>query len=200
MPSSYSTSLRLELQETGSNVNTWGDRQNNNVITRLDSAIAGFSSVALTGDYSLTVKNGLADEARSAMIKFTGTLTLGATVTIPSVSKIYLLWNATNKVVTITTGAGATVALDPNDKKTVFCDGTNVYEPGFNNLGLKDYIASAVLAATGSLPSVSGNASKFLYTDGSSAFWRAPVTTDLADIATYKAAERAFAVAMALAL
>ena len=41
MPSSYSASLRLELQAAGENLNTWGAPRLNNVIARMDKAIAG---------------------------------------------------------------------------------------------------------------------------------------------------------------
>jgi hypothetical protein len=104
MPSSFTQRLRLELQAAGENLNTWGAPKLNNVISRLDFAVAGWTTIALTGNYTLSASNG-DDEARSAMLKFTGA---GAyTVTIPSVSKGYDVWNATIGDLTITTGAGS---------------------------------------------------------------------------------------------
>ena len=47
------------------------------------------------------------------MLKFTGAGPF--TVTIPSVSKAYLVWNACAGAVTLTTGAGATVTIDAGD-------------------------------------------------------------------------------------
>ena len=65
MPSSFTPRLRLELQAAGENLNTWGAPKLNNVIARLDFAVAGRNGVALSGaPYSLTASNG-DDEARN---------------------------------------------------------------------------------------------------------------------------------------
>lgn len=193
MPSSYTASLRFELQAAGENLNTWGAPKLNSVISRIDKAIAGLTTIALTADYALTSSNG-DDEARSALLKFTGAGPW--TVTIPSVSKSYLIWNACTAAVTITTGAGTTVAIDAGAKVKIFCDGTNVGELGFGGYGLKTYIDSAVLAATGSLPAVTGNAGKYLYCDG--VVW-APRTPVAADISDFNAKVDARAIAFAIA-
>ena len=108
MPSSWSSSLRFELQFTGENINLWGDKLNV-VLSHADSAIAGWLTKALSGDVALTTANASDDEARAAMIKFTGAGPF--TVTIPSVSKSYLVWNACTAAVTLTTGAGATAVV-----------------------------------------------------------------------------------------
>jgi hypothetical protein len=159
MPSSWSVSLRFELQFTGENVNLWGEKLNT-ALQRVDTAIAGWTTVALTGNYSLTTANAAADEARSAMLKFTGTGPY--TVTIPSVSKQYVMWNACNGSVVITTGAGATITLESGDKGLVFTDGSEVYQPAINGTALKAYIDAAILATTGSLPATTGNNGKAL--------------------------------------
>ena len=116
-------SLRIELQFTGENVNVWGERLNTG-LQRVEYAIAGLRSIALTGDYALTTSNTADDDARYAILKFTG----GAgpyTVTIPSVSKIYKVWNASSATITFATGAGSTVQVAPTDIVEVFCDGAN---------------------------------------------------------------------------
>jgi hypothetical protein len=178
--------LGFEKQGAGTNLNTWGDPHLNNTIDRARYAISGYVAVALTGDYTLTSSNtstAPADfEARNALLKFTGTLTVNATVTVSGVPHRWLMWNATNKVLTITTGSGSTVTLDSGDKVVVWCDGTNVEQPGYAGYGLKDYIAS-MTATAGAVPGVTGNAGKYLYTDGVSALWRQPSTADLSDYA-----------------
>ncbi|MDP3869185.1 hypothetical protein [Phenylobacterium sp.] len=193
MPSSYTASLRFELQAAGENLNTWGAPKLNSVISRIDKAIAGLTTIALTANYALTSSNG-DDEARSALLKFTGAGPW--TVTIPSVSKSYLIWNACTAAVTITTGAGTTVAIDAGAKVKIFCDGTNVGTLGYGGYDLKTYIDSAVLAATGSLPAVTGNAGKYLYCDG--VVW-APRTPVAADISDFNAKVDARAIAFAIA-
>jgi hypothetical protein len=183
MPSSWSPSLRFELQFPGENINLWGDKLDV-VLQHVDTAIAGWLTKALTASpYTLTTANVADDEARAAMLKFTG----GAgpwTVQIPALSKAYSVWNATSGPVTLTTGSGATVTIDPGDIVAVICDGTNVRTPGYGGLSIKDYIAAAVIGATGSLPATTGNAGKFIFTDGSSSYWKTAQTTDLGDYAT----------------
>lgn len=198
MPSSYSSSLRLEEQFTGEGVNTWGLKLSN-TLQRVDDAIAGFVSIAITTDYALvsSLDNATADQARAAMLKFTGTLASNSTITIPSVSKTYLIWNATTKALTFTTGSGSTISVDPSDQVLIFCDGTNVQTPGYGGLSIKTYIAAAILGATGSLPATTGNAGKFVYTDGTSSFWKQVNTTDLGD---YRTAIIGLQVALAVAL
>jgi hypothetical protein len=181
MPSSWSPSLRFELQFTGENINLWGDKLNA-VLNHADYAVAGWLAKPLTGNAALSTANAGDDEARAAMIKFTGAGPF--TVTLPSVSKAYLVWNACAAAVTLTTGAGATVTLDPGDIAHVACDGANVKTPGYAGLSLKDFIAASVLAASGALPGVTGAAGKFLYTDGTNALWRSVASTDLSDYAT----------------
>lgn len=181
MPSSWSASLRFELQFTGENINLWGDKLNTD-LQHADYAIAGWLTKAITGDYALTTANAADDEARAAMIKFTGALALNATVTIPSVSKSYFLYNATNKILTITTGAGSTVSIDAGDKTVVFCDGSTVHTLTFGGLDLKSYI-TAFTASAGSMPSALGNAGKYTYSDGANVLWRQIVTGDIASFA-----------------
>jgi len=194
MPSSWSPSLRFELQFTGENINLWGDKLNA-VLQHADYAVAGWLVKPLTGDAALSTANAADDEARAAMIKFTGAGPF--TVTVPSVSKAYLVWNACAAALTLTTGAGATVTLDPGDMAHVVCDGGSVRTPGYGGLPLKDFIAASALAATGSLPGVTGNAGKFLTTDGTGAFWRQPASTDLSD---FSAKVLGVQVALAVAL
>jgi hypothetical protein len=198
MPSSYTTSLRFEAQLTGENLNTWGALLSN-TLARVDDAIAGYLSIAITGNYSITAANtnASADEARRAHLKFTGTLASNSTITIPSVSKSYWIWNATNRTLTVTTGSGSTYAIEAGDKLPVWCDGTNVNGLSYGSYTLKEYVAAQVLASSTSYPSIVGNAGKYLYTDAASAYWRQPATSDLSD---YQTAIVGLQVAMAVSL
>ena len=115
---------------TGEKAGTWGDITNSNIGTLLEAAVAGLVSVAVTGGaYSLTTNNGAADQARNAMIKFTGVLGSASTVTIPAKNKIYIVWNATTGAYTLTlTAGGVTVAVTQGQQAIVFCDGTDCYK------------------------------------------------------------------------
>lgn len=198
MPSSYTANLRFERQYTGENINLWGDLLNN-TFSRVDDSIAGYLAIALTTDYTITAANtnASADEARRAHLKFTGTLSANATVTLPSVSKSYVIWNATNKTLTFTTGAGSTYAIETGDKLPIWCDGTNVNGLAYGSYTLKEYIAAQVLASSTSYPSIVGNAGKYLYTDAASAYWKQAATTDFSD---YETNIKGLQVALAVAL
>lgn len=199
MPSSY-TDLGLEQQAAGENTNTWGAPKLNNALGRINNLIGGFYTVTLTGDYSLTTSNSSTSQAdntgRQALLKFNGTLSSNATITVPSVGMQWCVWNNTNKNLTFTTGAGTTVVVDAGDKNVIWCDGSNVHQIFFGNLGLKDYIG-AISASAGAVPGNTGQAGKYLYTDGTNNIWRQPSTSDLSDYQTaIVGAQIAFAVAL----
>ena len=187
MPSSYTTSLRLEMQAAGENLNTWGAPKLNNVIARVDAAIAGRTTLALGAAtaYTLTSSNSTDDEARAAILDFTSG-TANCVVTIPSVSKSYIVRNQTAYTRTLTVGAGATVTVDPSAIVQVFCDGSGVKELGFSGLGLKAYIDAAALATSGSLPATTGNEGKGLFV--TSGLWT-PRFATTEDIGVASAAE-----------
>lgn len=188
MPSSYTPRLRLELQAAGENLNTWGAPKLNNALSRIDTAIAGRTSVALAGaPYNLSASNG-DDEARAAVLDFTGTGP--ATVTLPSVSKVYLARNGANGVVTLTTGAGSTVALAANDTALVICDATHVFSLAIGGASIKAYVDAvrtyvdqqAWAGQAGVLPGQAGNTGRFLKTDGATPSWAALSAADIADV------------------
>lgn len=196
MPSSPTASNRLEKQFTGENINLWGVLLDG-MLDMLDSSLDGMATIALSGDYALSSHNFVADEARNRILKFTGALAINATVTVPSLTKAYFAWNATNVVLTFTAGAGGTVSIDPGDLTVLICDGVNVKTISFGGLDLKTFIAASVLAATGTLPALPGNAGKFIKTDATNAFWAQVMTTDLGD---YAAKILGVQVALAVAL
>lgn len=189
MPSSYTNSLRFILQATGENLNTWGVLNNNSMIALADYAIAGRAAFTLSGSKTLTTANGATDEARAAMLDITGGT--GGTITIPAVSKIYLVRNGASGNVVITTGGGATITIRPGESLLVFTDGTDVrstFSTDFmgnriTNVGTptasadaatKNYVdTTAWNLNTGILPGQGGNAGNFLTTNGSVASWAA---------------------------
>ena len=58
MSSTYSTSLRIELQATGANSGTWGTITNNNFSQSLEFSIAGVTNVACGDAAVTTLTNG----------------------------------------------------------------------------------------------------------------------------------------------
>lgn len=109
MPSSYTDNLRLEIQATGENRTTWGNKANS-VFNLIEDSIAGYTSVAMAdANVTLTTSNGSADQARSAYLNFTGNNTAVRTVTIPVVSKTYIIKNSVSNghAITISNGTNS---------------------------------------------------------------------------------------------
>jgi hypothetical protein len=100
----------------------------------VDSAIAGSAAIAMSdANFTLSVANEAADQARSMFLNLSGTLTTTRDVICPNVSKLYFVHNATNQPVVIrgATGTGTTVPV--GSRLVVYSDGTNV-QPAINDL------------------------------------------------------------------
>lgn len=170
MPSTYTASLRLELQAPGENLNVWGVRLNNNAVTPLEAAIAGWTTIALVGNHTLTSANGSADQARSAMLNFTGTGSF--TITTPAVPKAYVVRNATTGDLTFTTGSGVSAVVEAGEINILICDGTNWRPLGAAGVSIKEYVEQVAWSYNaGNLPAQLGNGGKVITTDGTNASW-----------------------------
>jgi microcystin-dependent protein len=129
MPSTYSTSLRLELIGAGEQAANWNNTTNYNLGTLLEQAIAGVQSVAVSGaSYTLTTGSGVADEARNAVLVLTGTLAASCNVIVPTADKTYTFRNATTGgfSVVVKTAAGLGVTIANGLTQQVYCDATDV--------------------------------------------------------------------------
>lgn len=87
--------LGLTLPTTGTLSGTWGDTVNNEITSLLDTAVAGTTTISTDVDVTLTSTAGAANQARSAILLFTGARTLLRTVTAPAQSKVYVVQNLT---------------------------------------------------------------------------------------------------------
>ena len=128
MPSTFTTKLRLELQAPGENRTTWGNKANQ-VFSRIEDAVAGLSSIAMgDANHTLTTANGTTDEARNAMLILTGANTAVRTLTIPQVSKVYIIRNATTGGFAVTVSNGLNTVSVANGKwYLVWTDGTTIF-------------------------------------------------------------------------
>ena len=140
MTSSYSTDLKLELMVTGENAGTWGDKTNTN-LNLVQQAIAGYEAVALSdgGTVALAMSDAALSNARNMILKFTGTLTLASTVTIPDgIEKFYIIdlsavTGVTNLTIKTVSGTGFTAGEAAI--VAAYSDGTNLNEIALNTLG-----------------------------------------------------------------
>ena len=147
MASTYTTRIRLTQQGDGDNPNSWGTVLNNGVISLVDDAIAGYTTVALGANATVTLSavDGGSDVPRNAFIEANGTVG-GAhttiTMVIPNVTKGYVINNqatytTTTNVIKIKTapGDGYTIPQGAITQVVVDTDGS-VYSTNAAGLGL----------------------------------------------------------------
>ncbi len=212
--STFTSRIRLEKQEDGANPNSWGLILNQNVIDLVDDAIAGYTLVTVAADdVTLTAENGASDQARSAFIELTGTLTSSIDVVLPAQSKGYFIRNKTvptpsSNTITIKTlaGSGATVGTSANG--FFICDGVSVHQTNAVGLGLGTAANLDVGTADANLIPVSTADVRFVRASVASSItaaktFTAPVIgnvtslTDAASIAIDMGVGNAFAITLA---
>ncbi len=137
MASTYSP-LGIELQATGENSGTWGDKTNVNLQV-FEQIAGGFTTQSIAGGAGTTTlaitDSGTGDTAAHRMIEFTGSITGNRIVTIPlDIQTFYYLRNSTSGAYTVqfkyVSGSGSSVTFSATDKgdKIIFAtanDGTN---------------------------------------------------------------------------
>ena len=142
MASTYTTNLRLTKQGDGENPNSWGAILNDGVISLVDDAIAGYTTVSLGSAATVTLTNvqGAGDQARSAIVEFKGTVG-GAyddiVVLVPNNSKSYIVknsvsYNDSTDNVILRVAGNAGVTIEPANTALYVTNGTTVL-PVSNN-------------------------------------------------------------------
>jgi len=152
MTTTYSPSLKLALIGTGDQSGTWGQTTNTNLGTLLEQAITGVTAISLQGinSYTLTNYNGTSDDARNAVLIFTGTPSSAPTITAPAQNKLYAIVNNTTQPLTMVASGGAVSLVIPAlSTGQCYCDASNVSGSGIG-------FYSAQTAAAGNW-NVSGN-------------------------------------------
>jgi hypothetical protein len=96
----------------------------------LEQLAGGNGPISLTGltTCTLSVANNAADQARQAMLAFTGALSANCTVTIPAVARIGWVSNATTGgfSVILTCGGTTNLTVPPGDAFLYTCDGVSL--------------------------------------------------------------------------
>ena len=150
MASTFSPSLRLELIGDGDQSGIWGQTTNNNLGTLIEQAVTGVATInIIDANYTLTNFNGVADEARNAVITITGTLSAQRNIIAPLAEKIFTFRNATTGGFAIQViGSSGTGVVIPNGATTsIYCDGTNFL--ALNTGAAGNFSVSGNLAVTG---------------------------------------------------
>ena len=196
MPSSWTQSLALELQVTGENTNVWGIGLNNNVVSKIDRAIAGVVPISTAGATILTATNGGNDQATQAAINYTGT-SLG-TITIPGRSKITAVRAATADC--IITNGSSSVTVKAGEVRPFLTNGADIWlykqtdmggsrmTGGGSPIASTDFVtkqyADSLAFNSVNLPGQTGNAGKFISTDSSQAGWKFIEISDVQGLQT----------------
>jgi hypothetical protein len=156
MASTYSDRLKLELQGTGENAGTWGDKTNNNLDV-VDAFVAGYLSKNVGGSSNVTLTTANASstaEASNKVIELIGTLTGNITVFIPAKENNYFIYNNTSGSYTVNvaaTGHGANSATIAQGAKTlVYCTSDNVEELFGDDINVTGNVSASYFIGDGS--------------------------------------------------
>jgi len=162
MPSTFSDRLKLELQASGENAGSWGDKTNNN-LSVLDAFAGGYlsKSVAGSSDVTLTTANASPTaESSNKVIELTGTLSGNITVFIPAKENNYVFFNNTSGSHTLTIAAtGHTangVAITQGGHAHVYCDGSSDFNVT-NVFGSMGTVSAKLLNMTGNVSITDSN-------------------------------------------
>ena len=129
MSSTFTSTVRLQLQGTGDNDGTWGDILNTQ-FGLIDSALNGFKAITVTdGSNTVSVASGVTDDARYRILQAEGALTTTATLVYPDISAFKVVTNYTTggKTVTFKTSGGTGVSIPTSTAVLVYSTGTSVY-------------------------------------------------------------------------
>jgi len=123
----FSPLLGLALPTTGDLSGTWGTTVNDAITSLLDSAVAGTTTLSANADVTLTTTNGVANQARNAVILWTASN--GATtrnITAPAQSKAYVVVNSgTGSIVIRATGPTTGVTVISGERCLVAWNGSD---------------------------------------------------------------------------
>jgi len=184
MASSFNNNLRLAEMATGDQPGTWGTQTNTNLSLITDAFKYGSEAIPDASTATITMANATADDARSFYLKCTGggqacTVTLAPN----TVSKVWIIENATSYTLTFSQGSGANIAVAAGATKMIVTDGGGasaaVYDaledlnlggtPTMTNLT----VTSSVTADAVTAPTLTGSTSVktplIEYTDGDDA-------------------------------
>tara|TARA_R100001591_G_scaffold5235_2_gene11604 strand:- start:986 stop:1891 length:906 start_codon:yes stop_codon:yes gene_type:complete len=163
MASTYTTNIRLTKQGDGDNPNSWGLILNNEVIDLVDSAIAAYTTISCSSaDITLTESNGTADQSRSAMLEFVGTVSSNINIIVPTKSKFYIVNDQTvrqsSSSITVKTASGSGATVDASAAGIFFSDAVSVYSMNdrLNLAGVAEISSSNTFTNTNTFTSAVG--------------------------------------------
>ena len=206
---SYTSRNGFEKIEVGSEQDSWGTSEHE-TLDRQDECLDGVLSITVSGDRPLVAANTPSDELHFAILNITGGS--GGRVLLPLKQSTHVVRNgATGNVTFTTNNSGIEVTILVGETAHIFCDGVNaVYAVSPTGTGIKAYADNVLVQAkqyadglafsASSLPTQSGNAGKFITTNGSTAQWSQVKQSDVQSLPADLTAIRNLALAASLVL
>ena len=166
MTASYTSRLRLVKQGDGDNPNTWGTVLNDGMISLVDDAIAGYTTVELGAAATVTLSavDGAGDVPRSAFLELKGSVGGShstISMIIPAQSKSYVINNkvsantTASDIVKIKTASGDGYNIPFGAVGLVICDGTSVFATNTKGQGFGTAASADIGTGTTNVPDVS---------------------------------------------
>ena len=155
---SFTNDLRLKEITTGDEDGTWGTSTNTNLALIADAFSLGTKNMAADANETFTMPDATADGTRSLYLKITSAVSLTVTRTVTlapnTVSKVWIIENATSgsQSITISQGSGATVTIATGTKAMIVTDGAG----GGAAVTLANPTVSLATGVTGTLPIANG--------------------------------------------
>ena len=166
MSSTYTSRLRLVKQGDGDNPNTWGTVLNDGMISLVDDAIAGYTTVELGAAATVTLSaiDGAGDVPRNAFLELKGSVGGShntISMIIPAQSKGYVINNkvsantTASDIIKIKTASGTGYTIPFGSVGLVICDGTSVFATNTKGLGFGTAASADIGTGTTDVPDVS---------------------------------------------
>lgn len=159
----YVNNLRLKEIATGDESGTWGTSTNTNLELIADAFGYSTESLASDADATITMADGAADGIRALYVKITSGVALTATRTVTiapnTVSKVWIIENATSgsQSITISQGSGSTVTIASGKTAMVYTDGGGATAAVTNALSNTTLVAPVLgTPASGTLTNATG--------------------------------------------
>ena len=155
----FSPLLGLALPTTGDLSGTWGTTVNDAITSLIDSAVAGTTTLSADTDVTLSTTNGVANQARNAIILWTASGTVTRNITAPAQSKAYLVINATGSTQSIVIrGSGPTtgVTIPAATRALVAWNGSDFVKIVSNPVSLTADVTGVLPIANGGIATSTG--------------------------------------------
>lgn len=204
------TRVRAQQPIIAGDVDTWGQKVNANA-QLFDDMGKGVVSFSVNGTKGLSYSNDPAiDEAHYRVLKLTGGT--GGQVILQPQQGQWLVHNLCEGDVLFTVNGTTGATVEPGIIVEIYCDGSSVHQVGVSGDSMKAYVdaeiaeerayvdAQVFAAANDIFPGQTGNAGKFLTTDGTTASFQNIQQSDVQNLPTDLEKIKGFAIAVALVL